>query len=179
MADVFTRMAVRTLFNLTSREKVNQQAKNATANYLNVVQGLSAEEASKPGQCPKMAGVDPEMRGWSLYQILEHNVIVNGIMARTVERLALGKSMAWASRVDAKTDVLPTDQPGAEQIERFSESVAKYFEKVNPLGHLRGTATHPHPVFGPFDAHQWHCMFAFHLKLHLKQARTVATQVRI
>lgn len=42
---------------------------------------------------------------------------------------------------------------------------------VEPHLSLRGTAKYPHPLFGLYDAHMWHAMFGFHLKLHYKQAQ--------
>ena len=40
-----------------------------------------------------------------------------------------------------------------------------------------GGRNHRHPVFGDFDAHRWHCMFGFHLLLHLRQAKYVVARV--
>jgi len=120
-----------------------------------------------------MIGVDHEMRDWSFLQILEHNVIVNRIISHTVEKLARGEDPKPERPINHKTDVLPGDSAGAEQIIAFSESVESYLSKVATLPTLRGTAETPHSVFGSFDAHKWHCMFGFHLGLHLKQAEKV------
>ena len=59
-------------------------------------------------------------------------------------------------------------------LEAFRQTVDDHLEAILPLGKLRGTVKRPHPVFGDFDAHQWHCMFGFHLMIHFKQARMVA-----
>jgi hypothetical protein len=124
-----------------------------------------------------MIGVDPEMRGWSFFQILEHNVIVNRSIAATVEALALGKEPSGAALTNPKTDVLPKGISGPEQVETFRRSVEDYLFRIAKLPELRGTTETPHPIFGPFDAHKWHCMFGFHLGLHLKQAERVLAMV--
>lgn len=62
---------------------------------------------------------------------------------------------------------------GPAQVDAFALSVRQHVEAIEALPALRGTKTSLHPLFGPFDAHQWNCMFAFHLKLHLRQARFV------
>jgi hypothetical protein len=97
-------------------------------------------------------------------------VIVNRSIAATVEALALGKEPFGAALINTKTDVLPKGLSGPEQIELFQQSVDDYLAMVATLPTLRGTAETMHPVFGSFDAHKWHCMFGFHLGLHLKQA---------
>ena len=75
---------------------------------------------------------------------------------------------------DPKKDVMPSADPGVEEVGLFRESVVEHLRAVEELPELRGTTQTMHPVFGPFDAHQWHCMFAFHLEIHLKQAKAVA-----
>jgi hypothetical protein len=72
----------------------------------------------------------------------------------------------------------PRDTAGPAQIDAFALSVRQHVEAVEALPALRGTKSSPHPVFGAFDAHQWNCMFAFHLRLHLRQARFVVENAR-
>jgi hypothetical protein len=119
------------------------------------------------------------MRDWSFFMIAEHNAIVNRSMAAIVKSLAKGESPSGPGLIDPKTDVMPSADPGREHFQAFERSVEEYLREEPGLGPLRGTRTWPHPVFGPFDAHRWHCMFGFHLGLHLKQAafvvRTVTT----
>jgi len=125
-----------------------------------------------------MIGVDPEMRGWSFFQILEHNAIVNRSISATVEALALGKPPSGAALINPKSDVLPKGVSGPEQVEEFRRSVDDYLSMLAELPSLRGTAETTHPVFGSFDAHKWHCMFGFHLGLHLRQASVVLSRVK-
>jgi len=164
---------IRTKFLLTSREQASRIIRSNAGAYLELAGQFGAASGGKPVTVPPMAGVDSEMRGWSLFQILEHNAIVNRSIAATVEALALGKELSGAALINPKTDVLPKGISGPEQVVAFRRSVEDYLSRIAMLPELRGTAETPHPVFGPFDAHKWHCMFGFHLGLHLKQAKKV------
>jgi len=175
MSNPFVRTAIRTKFLLTSRDNASDIIQSNAHAYLRLADRLGADDGMKQVTVPPMIGVDPEMRGWSFFQILEHNAIVNRSIEATVEALALGKQPSGAALINPKTDVLPKGRSGLEQIELFRESIDDYLAIVATLPTLRGTAETMHPVFGSFDAHKWHCMFGFHLGLHLKQAERVLT----
>jgi hypothetical protein len=170
MSNPLIRTAIRTKFLLSSRDKATEIIQSQADAYQRLADRFGASEGMEQVSVPPMIGVDPEMRGWSFFQILEHNVIVNRSIAATVEALALGKEPFGAALINTKTDVLPKGLSGPEQIELFQQSVDDYLAMVATLPTLRGTAETMHPVFGSFDAHKWHCMFGFHLGLHLKQA---------
>ena len=173
MSNPIIRAVIRIKFLLTSRAQASLIIRRNTDAYLKLVGQIGAESGGKPVTVPPMVGVDPEMRGWSLFQILEHNAIVNRSIAATVESLALEKEPSGAALINPKTDVLPREVSGPEQVEAFRSSVDDYLSLLLTLPELRGTAETPHPLFGSFDAHKWHCMFGFHLGLHLKQAESV------
>ena len=109
--------------------------------------------------------------------ILEHNAIVNRSIAKIVEDLAKGVPPTGAGDIDPKREVIPSSSPGEEQIQAFRFSVENYLQIVSQLGPLRRMFTQRHPVFGTFDAHQWHCMFGFHLLIHRRQAEYVVNKV--
>ena len=123
-----------------------------------------------------MPGIDEDMRKWSYFMILEHNAIVNRVITAIVVQLARGEAPSGAAMIDPKKDVMPSTLAGDSQIQLFADSVWQHLDAVKDLKSLRGTRTAPHPVFGAFDAHQWNCMFAFHLDLHLRQARFVVAR---
>jgi hypothetical protein len=173
MSNLIIKAVIRTKFLLTSREKASEIIRSNTDAYLSLSDRFGAGEGVKQVTVPPMVGVDSEMRGWSFFQILEHNAIVNRSIAATVEALALGKEPKGDALINPKTDVLPKGLSGPEQIDSFHRSVDDYLTLITTLPELRGTAQTPHPLFGSFDAHKWHCMFGFHLGLHLKQAEKV------
>lgn len=177
MANPLIKAVVRTRFALTSSPAAGAQAGRHLNSYLRLAQGLTEVAGSEPVTVPPMLGVDEDMRGWSFFMLLHHNTIVNRAISSTVKRLALGEP-APRKKFDAKKDVMPEPDCGIEQIALFKSSVLSHLEAVKSLGELRGTPTTDHPRFGPFDAHKWHCMFAFHMQIHLRQAEFVRRAIR-
>jgi hypothetical protein len=173
MNNPLIRSIIRTRFLLTSREKASGMIRKNADDYLDLADRFGPSLAIEPVTVPLMIGVDPEMQGWSFFQLLEHNAIVNRSISSMVEALALGKEPEGAALIDPKTDVLPKGLSGPEQVEAFRSSIDDYLSLVTTLPKLKGTAERPHPLFGPFDAHKWHCMFGLHLGLHLNQARKI------
>jgi len=173
MSNPLIRSIIRIRFLLTSREKASGIIRANADAYLDLADRFSSASALQPVTVPPMIGVDPEMQGWSFFQLLEHNAIVNRSIAAMVEALALGKEPEGAALINPKTDVLPKGLSGPEQVEAFRSSVDDYLFLVTTLPKLKGTSERPHPVFGSFDAHKWHCMFGLHLGLHLNQARKI------
>lgn len=131
----------------------------------------AGELAAKPTRVPAMLGVDEDMRDWSLYMILEHNAKANPAITRAMECLALQEP--FESNVNPKTDYMPSEDPGEEQIAIFEESVEAHLRTLDSLGDLRKTASLPHPIFGDINAHSWNCVFGFHLMLHRRQAEEI------
>lgn len=165
--------AVRTWFALTPRSKADSRIRSFRDRYQALARKIDADGGARSVRVPPMPGVDADMRGWSFFMILEHNAIVNRSITNIVVCLARGETPTGAGVVDPKKDVMPSPSPGEEQIEAFRASVDDHLEAVSQLKHLRGTAVKPHPLFGSFDAHRWHCMFGFHLMVHHRQAAYV------
>ena len=166
---------VRTRFCLNSRNGASQQIRRTSDQYLVLADQIDKQSGRRIVETPRMLGVDEDMRRWSFFMILEHNTIVNKVITKTVERLALDENSAQPLAVDPKHDVMPSFDAGAEQLVAFRESIEEYLKNLAVLPSLRGTARKRHPLFGDFDAHEWHCMLGLHLQIHLKQAIFVAT----
>ena len=173
MSSILLKTAVRTLFACTGRGAALRQCDSVLGRYLALARGLSEEDGRRMVEVPWMPGIDEDMRRWSFFMILEHNAIVNRAITANVVQLSRGEDPSGAAVIDVKNEVMPSGSAGPAQIDAFALSVRQHVEAIEALPALRGTKTSPHPLFGPFDAHQWNCMFAFHLKLHLRQARFV------
>lgn len=167
------KMAVKTRFLAWSRAGASRQIEREVAQYLDLARKLGKARSATPTRVPKMLGVDEDMREWSIYMILEHNTIVNRNITKVVKALSVGDQPA--DRIDPKKDVMPSANPGPEQVGSFRASVQDHLQAVREAPRLRFTKKARHPIFGPMDAHGWHCMFAFHLRLHRKQAEAAAT----
>jgi hypothetical protein len=177
MSNLFLKLAVRTLFALASREQVSTQIQKLCDRYLLLAAQIDTESGSVAIHVPKMVGIDEDMRDWSFFKILEHNTIVNRSITSIIESLVRGEEPEGAGAIDMKKDVMPSENPGTEQIESFRSSVAEHIRAVSDSQSLRDSPTKLHPIFGAFTAHQWHCMFGFHLLLHYKQAKYIINKV--
>lgn len=139
-------------------------------------QRFPEEEARQNIPIPPILGIDPEMQEWNLYQVLEHNRIVNRrITAQLAHSAGIGPKPD--PDFDPKRDVMPAPDVGPEALDGFARSVADHLALVESTPRLRGTPRSPHPLFGPFDAHKWHCMFGFHLRLHRRQIEALARRI--
>lgn len=170
MIQLLIKTAIRTKFFFTTRKSANDQAQTQLDKYLLLAEAIDEADGRRMIKVPSMPGIDPDMRDWSFYMILEHNAIVNRSITAIVQQLAHGLTLSGAATINPKTDVMPGESPGPEQVTAFATSITQHMETVSKLGKLRGTHTSQHPIFGHFDAHMWHCMFAIHLSLHLRQA---------
>jgi hypothetical protein len=173
MSNLVIKAAVRTLFLCQSRDQALRQSETLAGQYAALAAGLSEEAGRMSVEVPPMRGVDEDMRRWSLFMLLEHNTIVNRSITAAVVQLANGESLSGPATIDVKKGVMPSSSADESQVELFARSVADHIAAVRGLGDLRGTKTSRHPIFGQFDAHKWNCMFAFHLRLHLPQARFI------
>lgn len=178
MGSTPVKVFVRGLFALTSRDRALHQSNRLLEAYASLAEGLSREEGARVVEVPPMRGVDEDMRRWLFYTILEHNCIVNRCITAIVTQLARSEEPSGDALTDPKTGVMPSSESGPEQVAAFTNSVRFHQQEVAPLRSLRGTRTSRHPVFGPFDAHCWNCMFSFHLGLHLPQAKYVVQKAR-
>ena len=176
MGNHLIKPAVRVLFLFASRERALNQTIRALRKYLALADGLSLEAGACQVEVPPMPGVDEDMRRWSFHMILQHNSIVNRSISATIRQLCSGETLSGAAVIDPKRDVMPDSSAGRETILQFQDSVNEHVGMMKALGRLRGTKTSRHPLFGQFDAHQWNCMFAFHLGLHHAQAQRVVRE---
>lgn len=142
-----------------------------------LARSVDANAGALAVRVPPMLGVDEDMRDWSFFMILEHNVIINRNISTVVQRLARGEKHCAPQDFDPKRDVMPSANAGEEQIKAFQASVEIYLEKVARLPRLRSTPTSLHPIFGELNAHGWHCMFGLHLELHCRQAEAVISSI--
>lgn len=169
--------AIRARFLLTRRNQATRRIHALLAQYLALARRAGVAAGRRPVRVPPMLGVDENMRDWSFFMILEHNVIVNRSISAIVESLARGEKPTGAGAIDSKTDVMPSADPGEEQVAALEASVANHIRMVAGLPRLRGTATTRHPIFDNLDAHGWHCMFGLHLEIHLRQAQAVVRTI--
>jgi hypothetical protein len=178
MKNRLIKLAVRLMFTVTSRHRALRQVHRNRSAYLKLAEALDPATGARCMRVPPMPGVDEDMRDWSFFMILEHNTLVSRSISAIVAQLAQGERLSGAATIDPKTGVMPSPSAGIEQVTRFRTAIADHLTTVAGLGKLRGTRTARHPLFREFDAHKWNCMFAFHLKIHVAQARYVVRSAK-
>jgi hypothetical protein len=177
MSNIIVKTTIHRLFAITSRTKADARCVVIAESYKALVDGLPAEALRTPVKVPKMRGIDENMREWSILDVLEHNTIVNRSITAIVCQLANDEPLSGPATIDPKDGVMPTGSVDEGILETFLESIESHRKRVAALKTLRGSRTSNHPVFGPFDAHKWNCMFPFHLGLHLNQVKFIAERL--
>ena len=163
-------------FNITSHDRAVHVIRNECDRSIAIAESVSTEKARQPINVPSMLGVDEDMQDWSLFQVLEHNAIVNRQVSKRINSLI--QETEWTSNFDPKKDVMPSNAPGAEQVQLFRKSVDDHLEIMKTTDrNLRATTKARHPVFGMLNAHQWNGMFGFHLMLHRKQMSAILKEL--
>ena len=95
MLRALVKLIIRTRFRFSRREAVCAQIRKTGEIYLEIAEKIDPELASTPKEVPALFGVDEDMRHWSFYQVLEHNVIVNRNITLLVQSLARGEVGEW------------------------------------------------------------------------------------
>ena len=136
---------------------------------------MSANDAARQVLIPRVWGIEDSSRNWSVLMTLDHLVIVNTQIASIIERLAAGET--WEQKLST-ADVKPPAEQNGSVIERYAACLADYPRRVAALASLRTRAKHRHPWFGPFNAHEWHCLAAGHQRIHRRQVELIEDRLR-
>lgn len=171
------RSGIRLVLKLTPAWMARRQIVSMARRYGEVLEQVPEGLRNRTFYVRPMTGIDEDMRAWSLRMIWEHNAIVNRSITACVCQLADGVPLHGEALIDMKRGVMPGAAGKIDVESAFDASIQTHLDAVVARRSLRGTDTLQHPVFGPFDAHCWHAMFPFHLRLHLAQARAVAAGV--
>ena len=165
--------AIRVWFAMTNRAKATSRIQRMLDQYQALSQRIDGDCGSMPVTVPAMPGVDEDMRNWSFYMLLEHHAIVNRSITSIMQSLVRNQQPSGAGAIDPKDDVMPTNAAGPENIDIVKQSILDHLASVGQMDRLRGTLKSRHSLFGDFDAHDWHCMFGFHLMVHYRQAKLI------
>ena len=136
-----------------------------------IIDDVDYDFAGQQVMVPRYQGMEDSSRNWSMFMVLEHLCIVNQTILKLLD--VLGSGVQPRGIIDIG-DFKPDVNAGAESIDEFQLMVKTYNSQVNRLKPLKQPHLHvrfAHPWFGDLDAHQWHCLAAFHMRIHRKQIR--------
>lgn len=165
------KLAVRTKFIFTSNRNAIKDIRHEAELTLRAFDGVEDALCRKQAKVSKMLGVDEDMRDWSFYMLLEHNIIVNRRIRLGVHALETGVPLEDGFNV--KKDVMPSQRVDDSTLQRFQETVDHFIDSLPGFPKPWDKNRSPHPIFGNLNIHDWICMFGFHLHIHRKQAEAL------
>ena len=155
---------------LTDRERALERFLGEADRVLSLATPISEEVGRQPVLVKRLRGMEDSSRYWSPYMIVQHLVIVDKAILMMIKMLSSGKT---ADRKSSTADVKPSPDAGPEALDEFRALLARWQETLSEIPELRGGARHPHPWFGPLDAHGWLAVAAQHHGIHRKQLEAV------
>ncbi len=123
---------------------------------------------------PRLRGLEDSSRYWSVHMTLDHLRIVNLGIARVISTLCSGQS---PGRVIGTAEVKPSPDVTSSIIPDYESSCDRLLATVAAHTALKTMLKHPHPWFGPLDAHGWHAMSAMHMGIHRAQIARILLEL--
>jgi hypothetical protein len=151
---------------LTSRAKAEAVIAAERAAILALVRGTDPVRGRIPVLIPRPRGLEDSSRHWSIFMTLEHLVIVNRAIARTINALVADELPPGVASTAA---VKPSPAAGASVVPEFEQSCDELTRAGAQAASLRTRLRFAHPWFGPLDAADWKVMGGSHLRLHRPQ----------
>ncbi|WP_367872689.1 hypothetical protein [Luteolibacter sp. Populi] len=166
----FGKFGLRLLASRTSRDAALEGYVRSAEQVLRLVGDLDEAHGKKRVLVPRMRFMEDSSRYWSPYMIVEHLCLIDGPLLALVRLLSTGRT---SDRVASTAAVKPSPEAGPESLEKFRGIVADWNSQLPTAEKLLDSALHPHPWFGPMNAHQWLCLAAQHHGVHRKQLDAV------
>ncbi|MBK1644792.1 hypothetical protein CKO25_09045 [Thiocapsa imhoffii] len=132
--------------------------------------GLSEEQGRRQIQIPRLPGIEPSSRHWSVYMTIDHLVMVNTAIMALIHAICSDHNHGAEIGIE---DVVPHIEAGPDRIRALEIAVDRYSDLVERLGTLRSRERHPHPWFGDLSARQWHALAAIHNRTHRAQIEQI------
>jgi hypothetical protein len=121
---------------------------------------------------PRLKGLEDSSRYWSIAMTLEHLIIVTEGISEIIIKLSKNEPIDY--KVDT-AKVKPQNRLNAQRAKTDFDEMAKRVSNrmKSNIGDQNSSATHPHPWFGPFTAHQWYWLLSSHEAIHLEQMKHI------
>ena len=155
-----------------SDRRVSNVFASESRRLINIANDLNIDQLSQQVLVPRLAGIEDSSRNWSVLMVLDHLCRVNRGIMETIE--LLNKDIEPNFEVDI-ADFKPDTDVDITIINRFEDLTASYIEQVQRLTPLKSRTCFYHPWFGHLTNHQWHCLAAYHMRIHRKQAHKITT----
>jgi hypothetical protein len=150
-----------------------RQFQDEGSRVLAVFDSLPADRLHERILVRRFAGMEDSSRFWSAAMCVEHLNMVGSAIRQTISILRRGEVPNVTPRVaDFKPlgKITPAEAR-SEFVRMLTEAAAE--EQAEPPILPGEGPRYAHPWFGPLDAHQWHCLLAFHQGIHRKQIEAI------
>jgi len=160
------------LFKTTTKEKAILFISKESKKINTLVSPLSSTQLAERRLVGKLRGLEDSSRFWSVAMTLEHIIIVGELMRQAVVQLSTGNTKM---PIVGTADVKPTKEvDAAEILNRFEAMSQKFIDDATTADvDAYPDATHPHPWFGPLNAHKWLVMGGVHESIHREQIQEI------
>lgn len=165
------------IFPLTCRKltwaAAAQQFRNEGLKVLTLWDGTLSEKRGERVLVRRLPGMEDSSRHWSVAMTVEHLTMVGTAIRQVIGALRRGEVLnRTASVADFKpkgTAPQPEVRAGFARLLADADAATRSEPPIP-----RGVGPRfPHPWFGPLDAHQWHCLLAFHQGIHRRQIERI------
>ena len=167
---LWVRPVLRVASAVLSDRRITARFTAEAAHLCATVAQLAPDAARRRVLIDRITGIEDSSRYWSACMVLEHLRIVDATIAEIIVTLSRGAGYAHEIRT---ADVKPGPHVGLEAVAALADTVAAYVARTPSALAVRSQARHPHPWFGPLDAHGWHCLAAVHHTLHRRQLKKI------
>ena len=155
---------------ILSKNRALAKFERNTKKILTRVDPIIWEALNQQVKIPRVPGIEEVSTNWSIAMTLRHLNDVNSGMLGVIQTLANSSTgLAEVKIADYKPDPV---QPETI-ISDFKDMSEKFVSEVRRLSSLGSTPKHPHPWFGPLNAHGWLCLAALHQGIHAFQIKMI------
>ncbi|MEP4077080.1 DinB family protein [Haloferula sp.] len=153
-----------------SREEFVVRVKEERRQIRHAIDACPQEKRGERVLIDPIRGLEDSSRYQSIWMTLQHLEIVNAAITGIMSDLTNGKQ----PEIEVRTEnVKPDPAAGVESEKAFETSCDNLLAAVAELGELKTSLKHPHPWFGPLNAHRWLALAAMHMGIHRAQISAI------
>lgn len=146
---------------------------------LAVFDALPADRLGERVLVRRFAGMEDSSRFWSATMAVEHLNMVGSAIRWAISMLRKGEVPNIKPRIadfKPRGEIAPAEAR-SEFVRMLTEAAAG--EQAEPPILPGAGPRFAHPWLGSLDAHQWHCLLAFHQGIHRKQIEAIRSGLAV
>lgn len=153
-----------------SRESFNANFMRERELIRKLYSNCNSQVAARRVLIKRLRGLEDSSRYWSVWMTLDHLRMVNGSIAKIIDKLGQNIVPPGAASTAAVKPNTNANAPVAVEYELSSDAVLAAAAAVS---NLKTSARFRHPWFGPLDALGWHGLAGAHMAIHRGQIERI------